>query len=70
MLAPLLLLTACDPLGPGPGADDVPLAQGVGALRIDRTELDFGTLDVLTEGEAEQGFTATNVGDGALVVAG
>ena len=67
----LLLLLACDPLGPGAG-----IPQGwspppdEGQLRLERNSLDFGTLSVLEDATVTMTVMVTNAGTGSLDISG
>jgi len=67
----LLLLLACDPLGPGagiPGGWSPPPDEG--QLRLGQNNLDFGTLSVLNDAPATMTVMVTNAGTGTLDVSG
>ncbi|MCP4810657.1 MAG: choice-of-anchor D domain-containing protein [Proteobacteria bacterium] len=67
----LLLLLACEPIGPGSGLPDNDRTDaGEGQLSIERTRVDFGTLSVLDDGSASEVLRVRNTGDAELVVAG
>lgn len=70
MTLSLLLLMACEPIGPVPGQPPTGATQARGELRVDRVSLDFGVRSVQRDGPAEQAFEVSNVGDATLVVAG
>lgn len=67
----LLLLAACEPIGPGSGVPTGPLVEpGSGSLSLDRTRIDFDTLSVIEDGSAVEVLQVRNTGDAGLVVAG
>ena len=63
-----LLLVACEPFGPGAGDPVEPV--GAGELFVAPELLDFGVLSAGQGETAEAVFTARNVGESELVVAG
>ncbi|HJN74428.1 MAG TPA: choice-of-anchor D domain-containing protein [Myxococcota bacterium] len=67
----LLLLVACEPIGPGSGVPTRGLVEpGNGSLSVDRTRIDYGALSVLTDGYQVEVLQVRNTGDAGLVVAG
>ena len=67
----LLVLLACEPIGPGTGLPDNDRTDaGEGQLSIERTRVDFGVLSVLADEPATQTLEVRNAGDAELVVAG
>ena len=67
----LLLLIACDPLGPGVGVPpDWTPPIGQGELRLERDTVDFGSLSVLTDEPASRTIMVTNTGNADLDISG
>ena len=67
----LLLLLACDPIGPGAGKPKgwVP-QEDEGQLRLEREQVDFGSVSVLTDDPVTRTVMVTNAGTGDLDVSG
>jgi len=67
----ILLLAACEPIGPGSGVPDRGIVEpGSGTLSVDRSRIDYGELSVLDDGYAVELLQVRNTGDATLVVAG
>lgn len=67
----LLLLIACDPLGPGVGVPpDWRPPIGQGELRLERDTVDFGSLSVLTDDPVSRTVMVTNTGNAELDISG
>lgn len=67
----LLLLLACDPIQPGAGLPEgwIPPLDA-GQLRLERDQVDFGSLSVLTDEPVTKTVMVTNAGTGELDVSG
>lgn len=66
----LLLLLACEPIGPGSGLPDNDRSDaGDGQLSVDRTRIEFADLSAL-DGPVQQTLRVRNTGDADLVVSG